>query len=123
MVHLLILCVATGCALWVQVAVLGLKAAAEMKEHNLHDFLALSQGVASSRSPDPEKAALRFGKLLASQPWENTFAELRPEVVVTGSGPLLRLVKRTHKDSGEGGRGGQGRGQERGQEEGQEEGR
>jgi len=92
MLHLLILCVATGCALWVQVAAQGLKAAVEMKERNLHDFLRLSQGVGLSRSPDPEKTAVRFGKLLWNRPWESTFAELCPEIVVTGSGPLLRLV-------------------------------
>ena len=98
MVHLLILCLAVSCALWVLVDVERLKATVEVKENNLHDFLVLSQGVTSSRSRDPKKTAARLGELLAGRSWESTFAGLQPQIVMTGSGPLLRLVKRADGD-------------------------
>ncbi len=98
MVHLLILCLAVSCALWVLIDVQRLEATVEVKENNLHDFLVLSQGVTSSRSRDPGKTATRLGELLAGRSWESTFATLEPRIVMTGSGPLLRLVKRADGD-------------------------
>jgi len=93
MVHLLVLCLAVSCALWVLIDVQRLKGTVDVKENNLHDFLVLSQGVTSLRSQDPTKTADRLRKLLAGRSWESTFTDLRPQIVMTGSGPLLRLVK------------------------------
>ena len=93
MVHLLILYLAISCALWVLIEVQRLKATVDVKENNLHDFLVLSQGVTSLRSQDPVKTAARLRKLLAGRSWESTFTGLKPQIVMTGSGPLLRLVK------------------------------
>ena len=92
--YLLILCLAAGCVLWVQVAVLDLKATVEAKENNLHDFLALSQGMTSTTSSNPEEAAEHLARVLASRSWESTLGDLQPEIVIMPSGPLLRLVQR-----------------------------
>ena len=91
--YLLILCLVTGCVLWVQVAVQGLKVGIDAKENNLHDFLILSQGVTSTTVQDPEKAAARFSEVFAGRSWESTLGDLQPKIVITPSGPLLRLVK------------------------------
>lgn len=98
MIHLLTLCLAVACALWVLIHVQRLRATVEMKENNLHDFLVLSQGVTSSQSHDPLRTAARLGELLAGRSWEGTFAALKPKVVMTGSGPLLQLIKRADRD-------------------------
>ena len=92
--YLLILCLAAGCVLWVQVGVLGLKASSETKEENLHHFLALFQRASSTASSDPEEAANHLARVLASWSWESTLGDLEPQIVATPSGPLLRLVKR-----------------------------
>ena len=94
MTHFLVLCLALSCALWVLIDVQRLRAVVDVKENNLHDFLVLSQGVTSTKSKDPTRTAGRLGELLAGRSWEGTFAALEPEVVITESGPLLRLVKR-----------------------------
>lgn len=98
MIHMLTLCLAITCALWVLIDVQRLRATAETKENNLHDFLVLSQGITLSQSQDPLKTAARLGELLAGRSWEGTFATLKPKVVTSGSGSRLQLIQRSKTD-------------------------
>ena len=84
---------AVVCALWVQATVQRLRANVDIKEKNLHDFISLSQGVASSQDPDPDVATVRLRRLLVGRPWRSTFGGLRPQIEEMASGPLLKLVK------------------------------
>lgn len=101
MLQLLVLCLAGSCALWILVGVQKLRATIEVKRNNLHDFLVLSQGVTSSKSREPVTTPARLGELLAGRSWESTFSGLQPKIVMTASGPLLRLVKRDPANSEE----------------------
>jgi len=92
--HLLTLCLAVSCALWLLVDVQRLKATVHVKENNLHDFLVLSQLVTSPRGQNPEKEIVRLRKLLADRSWEDTFAGLEPRIVTTAAGHRVQLVRR-----------------------------
>ena len=97
----------TACAVFIQTEVRDLRSQLESRKNNLYEFLA-SQGSLASANHDPETAEVRLRNLVGGRSWVATFGGLRPTVLMTDTGPVLRLVRQgkhsKHSRHGGGGR-------------------
>lgn len=83
---------ATASAVFIQTEVHRLRTKLEHKKSALYEFLASQSAVtAAGHGPEAREAQLR--RLVKGRSWARTFGNLRPTVLMTDTGPVLRLAR------------------------------
>lgn len=88
----LVVLVSLGALIWVRVGVFELKKANTRRQYELMQFERLAGEARIRPLKEAEDLAAHFNRELQSQRWHTNLSSLRPEVVLSRTGPRIQFV-------------------------------